>query len=105
MLLGLTSITGLVAALTAGCVGLLRRRPQWFALGGLSTGLILAHALLTHAIPRYTRPAGGTMLLIISIAVVLLIDNGLTRGRRMFRSRRQDAAGRQSEAAGPTPRS
>jgi hypothetical protein len=90
-----------VAVLALGFIGLLRRRPLWFALGGLPTGMILIHALVTHAIPRYTRPAAGAMLLAVAIASVLAVE----RGWAAFRSRRRGGDARPSATAAPTPRS
>jgi hypothetical protein len=99
--LGIMNIPGFLAVLALGFVGLLRRRPLWFALGGLPTGMILVHALATHAIPRYTRPAAGIMRRAVAIAVVLVAG----RVAEAFRSRRRGVVGRPSGAAAPTPRS
>jgi hypothetical protein len=70
LLLGVINPVGFLGVLSLGSIGLLRRRAEWFALGGLATGMILYHALLTHALYRYTRPAAGLMLLIIAIGLV-----------------------------------
>jgi hypothetical protein len=88
--LGLMNIPGFLAVLAVGSLGLLLRRPLWFALGGLPTGLILVHAMFTHAIPRYTRPAGGIMIICIAVGAVLLAG----RVTESLRSRRTGAAAR-----------
>ena len=89
-LVGLMNIPGFLSVLTIGSLGMLLRRPLWFALGGLPTGLILVHAMFTHAIPRYTRPAGGIMIICIAVGAVLLAG----RVTESLRSRRTGAAAR-----------
>lgn len=64
---------GMMVVLAFGTVGLIRRRPAMFALGGMSTGIIAYHALLTHAIPRYSRPAVALML----VGLVLVGERSL----------------------------
>jgi len=99
--LGIMNIPGFLAVLTLGFVGLLARRPLWFALGGLPTGMLLVHALATHAIPRYTRPVAGIMLMAVAIAIAIVAG----RVTEAVRSRRRDGVVRPSGAAAPTPRS
>ncbi len=72
LLLGAANPLGMIGMLALGFVGVLRRRPLWFAIGGLPTGMVLYHALVTHALYRYTRPVAGIMLLAIALGSVTL---------------------------------
>jgi len=72
LLLGAVNPLGMLAILALAVGGLLRRRPLWFAVGGIPTGLILYHALFTHALYRYTRPVAGVMLLILAVVAAEL---------------------------------
>lgn len=85
--MGIINPIGFVGVISLAFVGLFRCRSRWFALGGLATGMVLFHGLLTHALPRYTRPIAGLMLLVIALAVV----EGARRGTRMLCSVRHPA--------------
>jgi len=101
ILMGAVNPLGMLALLGLGFGGVIRRRPMWFAIGGLPTGIVLYHALVTHALFRYSRPVAGMMLLCVALGVVLLA----ARAGEAVRSRRRDGVVRPSGAAAPTPRS
>lgn len=72
--MALLNVTGMITVLVGGALGLLRRRPVWFALTGLPIGMIAYHALFTHALARYTRPAAPAMILCTVLAAAVILD-------------------------------
>jgi hypothetical protein len=74
LMLGAINPLGMLAILGLAVGGILLRRPLWFAIGGLPTGLVLYHALFTHALYRYTRPVAGVMLLGLALGISELVD-------------------------------
>lgn len=86
IVMGALNLLGMLTLLTFGVLGLFRRRPVLFALGGMGTGLVAYHALLTHAIPRYSRPAAALMLVgVVLVGERLLAANASRRRRRLSR--------------------
>lgn len=70
LLIGVLNPVGMLAILGLATLGLVRRRPLWFAVGGLPTGLVPHHALFTHALNRYSRPAAGLMILAVVLGAM-----------------------------------
>lgn len=85
VLLAAVNPLGMLALLAFGTVGLFRRRATWFAMGGLATGVVAYHALLTHALPRYTRPVAGVMILGVALGA-LAVSEALLRWWRTRRA-------------------
>lgn len=82
--MGALNVFGMLTVLAFGALGLFRRRPVLFALGGLGTGLVAYHALLTHALPRYSRPAVALMLVgVVLVGEHLLAANASRHRRRV----------------------
>lgn len=81
LLLAAVNPLGMLALLLLGTIGLFRRRPTWFAMGGLATGVVAYHALFTHAIPRYSRPVAGVMILGVALGALWFIETLLSSQR------------------------
>ena len=68
-LLGLMSVAGMVALLTAGALAVLRRSPGLFAIVGIPFGLVLFSAMFTLFWPRFSQPALPTMVVLFAMAL------------------------------------
>jgi hypothetical protein len=66
-LLNLIAVTVLFVTLV---IGLLRRNPGLVAVTVLPAGMLVAYALVSHNIPRYSVPAHPIMLLLLATAVL-----------------------------------
>lgn len=81
LMLGAINPLGMLAILGLAIVGLIRRRPLWFAIGGLPTGLVPYHALFTHALYRYSRPVAGLMILALVLVGIDVAQHVRVRSR------------------------
>lgn len=81
VLMAVLNVVGMAGLLAVGLVGLLRRRARWFAFAGLPVGMIGYHALLTHALPRYTRPAASVMILTVVLVIAVITERASARRR------------------------